>query len=334
MGDGGLEDLVAGGRAGALTEGGRCVVSTRCGGTHDLIGKGLPVEEGLEEFCERSASGVLGVEGHEADLGLHFIWNRGGRDRARRGVESQGGRHLFEEVGWNGLQGDAGVAFTDLVARRIPGGESAFLINAKTGRFKEGHVGEALDDGLGGVQVEDVGSSIAEVDLGIILGLIEVPECHVQGDGTPCTGRAKATIAAEEPEVKAVIWSFHAQGEAQALGVGRSVRTGDGGAQFACVAAAVMGGFDVLDGSGDAGAPLTVRRGQGRSIECPGDVRTGYRGHASDEAILDGAEARGGHVQGRHQIVVGRAVVPTIFDRHGPGQGGGGGGIKQTIGRH
>ena len=175
VGDGGLQDLVTGGRAGALTEGGRCVVSTRCGGTHDLIGKGLPVEEGIEEFCERSASRILGVEGHKTDLGLHFIRNRGGRDRARRGVESQSGCHLFEEVGRNRLHGDAGVAFTDFVARRIPGGESAFLINAKTGRFEEGHVGEALDDGLGVVQVEDVGSSIAEVDLGIILGLIEVP---------------------------------------------------------------------------------------------------------------------------------------------------------------
>ena len=79
---------------------------------------------------------------------------------------------------------------------------------------------------------------------------------------------------------------------------------------------------------------MTVRRGQGRAIECPGDVRTGHGGHASDQAILDGAEARGGHVQGRHQIVVGRAVVSTIFDRHGPCQGGGGGGIKHTIGRH
>ena len=258
----------------------------------------------------------MGVEGHEADLGFHLIRDRGGRHGARRGVESQRGRHLFEEVGRNRLHGDAGVAFTDLIARRIPSGESTFLVDAEAGRLEEGHIREALDDGLGIVQIEDIGSLIAEVDLGIVLGLIEVPECHVQGDGTARAGHPIATTAAEEPEVEAIIRSFHGQGEALTLGVGRSVRTGDGGAQFTTVAAAVIGGVDILDRSRDRGIPLTVRRGQGRAIECPGDVRTRHRGYAADEAILDGAEARGVHVQGRHQVVVGRAVVPTIFDRH------------------
>jgi len=285
------------------------------------IGEILSVLELGQEGHGIVSSGERGIEGHDPGAGFDGAGQVPGFDRAGHWIEPKARGERGNPVEGERLEDDAALAVARLVAGIGSRGDASVLVDLQTGLLEQGEPGEALDEGHGHVEIDGQGGPIAETDLGIIVGLVEVKQGHVEGDGRPrARPAAPAAFAAVEPHVKPEVGRLHGQGDGQALGVGRSIRTDDCGAQFNGEVAIRIGGGDILGRPGKGGAPLAVCRGYGRAIECPGDVGIGHGGHKAHQTIFDGAEVGRDGGDGCGEVVVGGTVPSTVgVDRHNLG---------------